>query len=245
MSIAITDLIAGALTEIRVKRAGDVVEPEVQADALQVLNDLLDELNTDTGGLYADQFFTAPIIPNHQPHLIGAAAYTPDWTVATGRPTALKGANIILTNNIRKPLDLLDAARWMRETAFAIVSAIPQGCYYDPTYPTGSVYLWPIPTVAYTFEAWLKVLLVSVAATDTFDLPAGYQRLLTLMLAVEIAEHHGQTVTRGTLRKLERAWGAVAASTNHPPRIRTRDGGMPGARGNLFDYRTGRVGQRF
>lgn len=252
MQVAVADLLFGALAEIKVARAGDVLEPEAQASALYILNEWLDMLNGNGRALYASSFPQFTLIPNHQPHTIGGTGSGADWINPTNggsaliaRPVRIKGANLILPGSIRKKVDVIGDEDWMAVTAFAITTTIPKKLAYSPDWPTGSIRLWPVPTAAYSLELWIDTLLAQLLATDIIDLPMGYPAAMRLTLAELLAPTFNAVVSRKTEQAAIRA-RAIAFGTNDiMPSIRTRDGGMPGGthRGN-FDYRDGTVGGR-
>lgn len=243
MSTSVSDFLTAALAEIRAVRAGDVPSPEDMALALALFNELLDSLNQQGRALYTVGFSTFTLTPALQPHTIGVAGNSPTFTVATSRPMAIHGANLILANNIRTSLRLRDDEWWLNVRARSVVSAVPTDLYYSPDYPNGSLYLWPVPTTAYGIELETATLLAAVALADTFTLPPGYQRMLRLTLAEDLAPAFGQTVNPSTAERARQARMVVFAGNVAAPTGHTRDGGMPGVRGGRFNYLTGGVGR--
>lgn len=255
MAYTVSDLITGALAELRVARAGDVLAAEQLTYGLQVLNELLDAWNADDHALYNVQFSTFTLTANHQPHTIGLSANTPDFAVSVGRPRAILRANLILANNIRVPFErlngqpgILDDEEWASIRAGAatgqsetISSAVPRHLYYSPDWPNGNIYLWPWANTAYGLELETTTLLAQVATTDTLSLPFGYQQALRLTLAERLAPGFGQTVDPATKQAALDARNRAFAQNATLPNLVTRDGGMPAARGARFNYLTGFV----
>lgn len=248
MSIAVSDFLTLALSEIRAVSAGDLVSPEDMATALLVFNEYLEWLNVIDRALYNVDFTTFTMTPNLQPHTIGLTANTPTFVVTVARPTKILKANIILNNNIRAPLDLLGDEEWGSIAAGAaagqavtITSSVPTVLYYSPGWPNGSIFLWPVPNTAYGLELETETLLSSVALTDTLNLPPGYQMALRLSVAEMCAPHFGLTVSPETRMHAKDARAAVWANNDTIPNLMTRDGGMPGGNGpgSTWDYRTG------
>lgn len=248
MSIAVSDFLRLALMEIRSARAGDVVQPDDAGDALLIFNELLDGLNATPRAIYTNAFTTFTLTANLQPHTIGLAANTPTFTVTIGRPARIVSANLILSNNIRVPLDLLNAQQWNAISAGAaagqavtITSAVPMGLYYDPAWPTGNIYLWPVPDTAYGLELQTATLLAQVLSSDTFDLPFGYQQALRLTLAERLAPAFGQSVSRETAKAAQDARALIWGDNDEIPNA-IADAGVPmGARGCGFNFLTGQV----
>lgn len=245
MSIAVNAFLRLALAEIRVARAGDAVSPDDQDDALAIFNELLDSLNADGRALYTSSMTQFTLTPSLQPHTIGLAANTPTFAVSVGRPADIKAANLVLTNvtpNIRIPLNLRDDAWWMDQRARGVTASIPCDLFYSADWPNGAIYLWPVPLTAYGLELNFSTLLAQVAATDTFDLPAGYQQALRLTLAELLAPAFGQTVSQSTRDKARDARARVWGNNDVIPNLCTRDAGMPGGSGGGFSFLTGRIG---
>lgn len=248
MSIVVNAFLTAALAEIRVARAGDVVNPDDMGLALMIFNEYLDALNADGRALFANTFQTFTLTPNLQPHTIGLAANTPTFAVPIGRPVSIQQANMVLANNIRVPLALIDDQAWgniragaAQGQAITITSTIDRVLYYSSDWPNGSIYLWPVPSAANGLELVFETLLAAVALTDTLDLPMGYQQALRLTLAELLAPSFGQQVSPSTAMKAAEARGRVWANNDTIPTLVTRDAGMPGggSRRGYFDYRTG------
>lgn len=242
MSIVVSQFLYLAAVEVRVARGGDPLSPNDQDLILAIFNELLDSLNGDGVALYNTTFQSFTLTAALQPHTIGIAANTPTFTVTTGRPTRILAANLVLTaGTTRVPLNLRDDQWWANIRSRLITSANPTDLYYDTSWPNGGIYLWPVPTTAYGLELEFQTQLAQVLATDTLDLPQGYQAALRLTLAELIAAAFGQSVSADTKRNAidarARAWG----STNDPaPNLDTRDGGVPSGGGrSTYDYRTG------
>lgn len=251
MSISVTDFIRLALMEIRVARAGNVINPNDNADALLILNEYLDRLNATERALYDTTQTTFTLTSGLQPHTIGVTANSPTLTVSVARPARILSANIVLSGNIRAPqggLTLINRQQWDAIAAGAaagqsvtITSSIPLYLFYDAGWPNGSIYLWPVPT-ANKLELRFETLLANLALTDTFTLPPGYQQALRLTLAELLAPAFGQTVSPETRRAALEARQAVWGNNDLIPDA-VPDGGVPlgGFRGG-WNYKTGTIG---
>lgn len=249
----VSDLLVGALTEIRVARAGDTPSPDDMATMLFLFNEYLDALNADSRAIYTVGFETFTLTPALQPHTIGLVANTPTFAVSVGRPSRILNANLILADNIRVPFrrlngarGILDDAEWNAILAGAaagqtptITSAVPTHLYYSPEWPNGSIFLWPVPTTAYGLELETETLLAQMALDDDLSLPPGYQQMLRLTLAELAAPSFGQAVGPRTAQVAAEARARVWANNAEIPNAATRDAGMPGGSGGGYDYRTG------
>lgn len=243
MSITVTAILTAALAELRVVGAADVPAAEDQDLALTIFNELLEAWNADHRAVYADVFTSFTLTPNLQPHTIGLAANTPTWTVTTNRPETIDGANLVLTNvtpNVRVPLTLRAAAWWLGQSVQGLTAAIPTDLYYKPSWPNGSVYLWPVPTTAYQVELQTRALLASVALTETLTLPPGYQQALRLTLAELLAPSFGVPVSPTTTTEARKARARIFDAHDDIPRLDSDAPSSAGAGG--FDYYTGTTG---
>ena len=251
MAITVSEFIRLALMEIRVARAGNVINPNDAADALLILNEYLDRLNATPRALYSTTQTTFTLTADLQPHTIGLTANSPTFAVSVNRPERILSANIVLSGNIRAPqggLDILNQQQWDAIAAGAaagqsvtITSSIPLALFYKPDWPNGSIYLWPVPT-ANKLEIRFETLLASLALSDTFTLPMGYQQALRLTLAELLAPAFGQSVSAETRRAAMDARAAVWGNNDLIPNA-IPDGGVPmGARGGGWNYKTGQIG---
>jgi hypothetical protein len=125
--------------------------------------------------------------------------------------------------------------------ARAVTSATPSDLFYSADWPLGGIYLWPVPTTAYTLELEIETLLAAVALTDTFSLPQGYQRALRLTLAEHLAPPFGQAISPMTAMHAMDARASIFGNNDTIPTLVTRDAGMPGGGGGGFNFRSGFV----
>jgi hypothetical protein len=130
----------------------------------------------------------------------------------------------------------------MNVRARSVTSDIPTDLYYDPSWPNGSIYLWPVPTSTYDLELAFDTLLSSVAdgAAD-LDLPQGYQQAVRLTLAELLAPMFGQTASASTMKAARAARLAIFGANTTSPDLITRDAGQPGRGGGGFNFLTGNV----
>lgn len=243
-SVAVNQLLLDALLEIRMGRAGDGLEPELLLWALGKLNRMFDKWNADPAAKFNTAFAPFAPVANQQVYALGPNAA--DWTV-TQRPDRIKGANLILAGSspaVRAPITVRDDGWWLANAVQGTTSAIVTDLYYEPSFPNGSVTLWPKPTTAaHLVELMTDALLSQYAMTDTLWLPFGYREAATLTLSELLAPGCGQTVSPELKEQAVDARIVVFGNNVETRTIRTRDGGMPGGgrRGGGFNYRTGRI----
>ncbi|MCC6417225.1 MAG: hypothetical protein IT429_03135, partial [Gemmataceae bacterium] len=114
--------------------------------------------------------------------------------------------------------------------------------YYDPTWPNGAIYLWPVPTQAYGLDLRTRVLLDAVTLSSTFSLPPGYQDAITLTLAESLASAYVRPIAASLAQAALAARARIQANNDVTPTLQTQDSGMPGYGSGMdsnFNYRTG------
>jgi len=88
---------------------------------------------------------------------------------------------------------------------------------YQPTYPYGTIWVYPNPQQAGQVYLWTDVILTDfTSTTQTIQLPQGYSRALKKLLAIELAPEYGKNPSPELLRQ---AWEArtLIKSLNEMP----------------------------
>lgn len=240
ISQTVQQLVASAFREVAIYTPVMPIPPDDLAFGLDKLNRLLDESHNDRRLTYSQQFFTGVLTANHQPHTIGPAANNPDFAV-TQRPIELRAGSIVLTDvtpNVFVPLAIERWAWWAEEVPVrAVNTTIPRHVYYQPDWPLASLYLWPVPTLAYTLELVFRSSAFfngtgaggTWVLTDTITLPPGYAEWVTCKLAKRLAPAYpGASVPstlEGTIAELEMKLFNINQDI---PELDLVDAGMPG-----------------
>jgi len=243
------DFITDALIEIGVMAPGDPLDPNVLDVSVRRLNYLIDEWAALERYAYNVSFTLYTITPNHQPTLIGPGLTSPDWATVNGatRPPRIEGANLVL-NSSNPSTDLIinvrDDAWWLNNQVKSITSTIPTDLYYSPDFPNGSIYLWPIPTVAYQvrLEVWVVVNQVDPDTISTTDvvIPQGYSKAMLLTFAEDLTTPLGKAMPATLPGRAARARAAVQSNNISSPRIPSADYGTGlGSRGGGFNWQSG------
>lgn len=232
------DIIRDALTEIGVLAQGDALPDGDAVFARGKLRRLLDAWNAEQLAVYCQTFATFTLEPGLSPHTIGPAADSPTWTV-TQRPVSIAGLSLVLEGGIYTPITLRDAQWWQAQTLPGMETSIPTDCYYEPAWPLGRLYFWPVPTVAYDVEIQTRVLLSEVDFDTEFSLPPGYQSALTDTLAEQLCASFGRPGNADLSQRAAKARAIVWRNNGVTPRLQTQDCGMPSRAGGRFNYRNG------
>jgi len=189
--MTIGDAITAALQDLGVLAAGEVPAAEDSALALDRVNDWLDALATEGLTMYGRTRTTWTLTSGVSTYSVGDGA-----TVNVARPTGTEAIdNLGYVDTSQSPAMEYLLGRPLTEDAWAGIAqkafqaTYPSVWYYDPTFPTGTLTCWPVPTssslqgVLYTPTPLAEFS----ALTDVVSLPPGYRRFLRTNLAVELA----------------------------------------------------------
>lgn len=234
--MTITALITAALGELGVLGAGQTASGALADLGLQTLNRLFDAWNAQRRAVYVDVTSSHTLTPALQPHTIGpsGATFTTDQ-----RPVSLEGAALIV-DDLHYPIRIRDAAWWLHQPHPTLTSDRPTDLYYAPAWPSGSLYLWPVPSAAHTIELRSRVVLDAVALADTFTMPPGYELAVMLSLAELLARPLGRPADGSLIAQARQARAVIFANNDETPALTTVDAGIPGAGGrSYFDYERG------
>jgi hypothetical protein len=239
-SVTGLELIKEALIEINAHAPGESLPSEHATFALSKLNEILDSWSARKIMAYNSDFTEYTLTPNLQPHTLGpSGALTP---VVTQRPVDIPSASIVLTTstpNVRCPLNIRDKDWWASVSVPGVASSIPSDLYYAPTFPNGSIYLWPKPDTAYKLEIETLTLLLQATLAAMINLPPSYKAALVLSLAIRLCPAFGKEPKVATVAAQMKAMEALQVLNSKSPRISTRDSGIPGGNGGGYDIWTG------
>jgi hypothetical protein len=186
-----TQLIERALRDIGGLRAGQHTSPDILADGLAQLNDMLDQWQLDRLMIYAILANQYPLVAGVQTITIGPVGAA----ITAPRPNQIENANIILnTVNpvVRVPVDIINSDQWADIRVQSLPFAIPQKLYYDKGFNQpngfGTLNLWPGPGASYLLELFTWQQLQQFAdLTTNYTFPPGYSNCIRKNLAVAVA----------------------------------------------------------
>jgi hypothetical protein len=239
--VTISDLITKGLRELGIAPLVGTPAAELSSLGLGVVNRILNTWNGKRQAVYATRTDTFTLTPALNPHTIGPTGAT--WTM-TQRPVALEAVTLV-DGETRMPIDAtMTAAEYAGMASHDVDSDYPRRVYYNPSWVNGQFYFNHVPSAAHDVEIVSRVQLATVALTDTFTMPPAYEAALlntfkeelTLMPMFRDAASPGLTKAASDAR-------AVAFGNNEaPPRLVTRDAGIPGGGCAPYDYTTGVLG---
>lgn len=174
-------LITRALKAIGTLGRTEVPGATEASDGLDCLNALLDSWSNEKLMSYVTLQRSFTLSVNTQTYTIGSSG-----TINTTRPTDITQAFVRDSNNLDYPMRIVPQDIWNNIGDKTITSQIPQILFYSSAFPLGTIYIYPIPLVAYTVYYDSTTLQVDLSTLQTsISLPPGYERAIQLNLALE------------------------------------------------------------
>lgn len=136
---------------------------------------------------------------------VSPAAGAPVYTTGdfyTTRPIRIVGG-FIRSGSVDTPLGLITEQYW-NNISDKSTGGSPQKLLYRPSMPFGQVIVYPVPTGTLSLHIRSEKMITKYdTLTSTQYLPPGYQRLLELSLAVDLAPEYGSRAAPETVSYLK------------------------------------------
>lgn len=179
-------LINRALRLLGAIGSGESPTTQESTDALVSLNNMLESWQLDKLSVYALVDTSLTLTVDDASYTVGPSG---NFNL-TPRPTKIENI-FVRDSDIDYPVELVDQERWYAIPDKTTSSDIPQMAYYETTFTTGTLQLWPVPNSAVSLHIVTWTTVQSFAATSTsVSLPQGYERAITYNLALEIAPEY-------------------------------------------------------
>lgn len=179
------DVIIASLKEIGVLAAGETPTADDSSDGFIRLNRFVNTCAAENLTIPAVTRTLATLTANQASFTVGTGG-----NINIARPVFIEKVNFVDTStdpDTEYPLgDLLTEQAWASIPLKALTGVFPTAAYYSPTYPTGTLYPWPIPTSAtlqWAVYAWTAVSQFA-ALTTVVSLPPAYEEMLMTNLAL-------------------------------------------------------------
>jgi len=229
-------LIRGALTDLGVASAEEPLSASQADDGLLLLNQLLDSFSLERLWIY-----TTPAVPIVWPPGRSSLTWGPGGDVVSPRPIKLSSTATYTLDAYDYPLEVLERQEQYAQLQWkGMQSTLPMAVYYDPQVPLGSLFIWPLPTVAYTLTLYpWQPLGAWTSLDDDLKFPYGYERAIRTNLALECAPSYGVQPSPVLVRIAEIAKQALYVPNTEVGRLRLNPGvGVPSS--GLADFYSGR-----
>jgi hypothetical protein len=171
-------------------KSGDSLNESYAQDGLVALNAMIESWQTDKPIGYALQDKTFTLIAGDSTITLGGT--TPNIDT---RPLSIDNI-YVRASEIDYQIKLVDQTRWFAIADKTTSSDIPELAYYEPSYPTGVLNLWPVPSTGHVLHVVFAVPVSTLASlSTTVAFPPGYERALAYNLAIEIAPEFERSVS--------------------------------------------------
>lgn len=177
------DSIKRALRLIGVYSIGEEPSDDEAQDGLTALNAMLESLSNDKKVIYASTLDVISWAASTPSYTIG-----PSGTVVTDRPITVLNSSYFVYGGVSYPLVPVTVDEYNSIPLKTINSTVPQYAWYQPTYPNGTLTLFPIPSTAIQVYLWSNKELLNIPTLTTqIDLPPGYRDFVDFNLAERLA----------------------------------------------------------
>jgi hypothetical protein len=204
------DLIKQSLKLIGVIEAGGTPTGAESSDALTTLNQMIQLWNTDTTIPYTKYSSSFAVVSSTASYTIGTGqTWNADRPIKVDKAFATSGG----VDYVMKQITFNEYQDKAYKTY--ITSDIPSEYNYDPTYPYGTVTLWPKPASNMTCTLiMMKKIPTFATLTTTVSLPEGYESALKYNLAVELSPEYNVDPPALVMQKAAETKAAVMRNNN-------------------------------
>lgn len=185
------DLIKSSLRLAGVIASGETPSASESSDALDVLNDILEEWSNDGFMIFEKKIEELSFVANQGTYTIGSGG---DFD--TTRPMMILGARAKEANqNYEYPIEIFNIDQWRRISLKTQGNTIPNCLYYNAGFPLGELNFWPVPTAANKVILYSLKPLSSLSLSTSLSYPPGYKKALKYALAAELAAEFGRSLS--------------------------------------------------
>ena len=183
------DLISRALRLVGALSAGETANANDSLDALDDVNDMLDQWSLEDLMIYYDKVTTLPLVAGQIQYSIGPTG----TDLATVRPIEILSANYRDSQNLDCGVAVVSMEDYQMIVQKTTPNTIPNTIAYQPTNPDGTLFVWPPPQAGYSLRLLTNNLFSRVAdLSDDVPLPIGYNECFLYGLAERLCIQYGR-----------------------------------------------------
>ena len=152
--------------------------------------------------------------------------YTVPGNIVMNRPLRFRDGFTRSTTSSNANLDysfqMISFDRYKEELLKNVQGPWPYIAAYQPTFPYGTLYVYPAPGTNYQAHVFTDLIISEYATVNTaYNLPQGYSRALKKLLALELAPNYGKTPAPQLITQAKEA-KELLKSTNETPVVTLR-----------------------
>jgi hypothetical protein len=232
----VRDIVTDALRELGVLAQSETASGDDATSGLSALNRLVDSWAAERLMIYTVARTSCAIATSDGEYTVGTGA---NFDVA--RPVYV---DHLTYSDSASPgeihLEALTDDGWAAIEDKTETSTVPGYYYYNPTFPTATLSLWPVPTSS-TLTAYLyapQQVAEFASLSTAISLPPGWRRALVKNLAVEMAPSYEKPINPLLLQQAAEAKGTVKRSNKRLSDMRIECAAL-GYGGGDYDIYTG------
>lgn len=213
---------------------GEEPSAEESAAGLAALNGMLDTWANSSLLIYSQTLDAIPLVAGTSVYTLGPAG-----TFVTTRPMSVLNTSYVVYQTVSYPAPLMTLEQYNQIPFKAETSEFPWEIWYEPTYPAGTLTVYPTPTQSSTLNLWsLKPLTGFANLTDTVDLPPGYYDGLCFNMAVVFGpEFDGSSIPDSVVRNAANFKRGLKRTNTRPLVMSLPYAVLP--TNGYYDWRTG------
>lgn len=155
-------------------------------NALESLNSMLDSWKADNLFNFSTDLIEGNLATGQVSYSIGVSG---DFVAQ--RPTAIDGA-YVRQNGVDYPLEQIDQRLYDTISIKNLQTSFPNYFYYNPTYPNGTIYIYPVPSNPLPIFIRCSKYISHFDELETeVNFPPGYNQAVYYSLASELAILYG------------------------------------------------------
>lgn len=190
---------------------------DMAEDGFNTLNDMIGVFNNDELMLFntSDAYYTVTAQTPTNPRPPAITIGPTGATITATRPQRIVNASFTVVStspNVEIQLTLLNDQQYARIPTKNVGASVDSYLYYSPTWPNGSIYIWPYPTATFKLHLFVWELLTGFTAlTDSVDFPPGYNEMMRFNLALRLSAEYGSQISDDVRRIAIESKAAVMA----------------------------------
>lgn len=182
------DLIKASMRLVGITSPGETPTADEANDALDMLNDIIEEMSTQNLFVYGAANETFPTVAGQSVYTIGPAG---NWN--TTRPVRIADAYCTV-QGIDYPIQMIGQIQFDDISLKTQQQQIIEQLLYINDYPLGRITLWPVPSAVVSIVLSTDRVLTQIASTATaISLPPAYVLYLKHALAILLCPEYGQS----------------------------------------------------
>jgi len=231
-SVTAKNLINLALKQANVLGVGQTAGAEDINDAFALLNMMLSQWQRDRYLVYQTVDVSAPAT--------GAEWYTigPGMNFNIARPARIEQAFARQnptgsTTPVDYPLEMLFAREDYDRIRLKSLGSWPQAIYYDRSYPTGNIAVWPVPNTTFELHLTLMQQLQKFGnPAEAITMPEEYQETIFHNLTVRLYPMYGLPPNPVVVQLAKKSLNLLRSTNAEIPRLVAGD---MGGSTNIYD----------